>query len=219
MNLSEINKKIPLLIGTSNVAKAIRLEKCFNEGLFFPGNPASYISNNIYEEIGSNHLDIAKNKALHWSKISEGYAVSSDGGLSIPSLSQNWDSVRTHRFAGEDLGDHIRVNKILDMMDHLTGEDRRASWIESVALAYNGVLIENWSAESSFGIINRKASTKRIEGFWAAKLWYFPSLGKFYSELSESELEVIGDTWVLLKKLIRNWSRNVDYQEVKNRVI
>ena len=86
------NEAIPLLIGTSNPAKSIRLANCFSSELFRFVFPESISEGNIPEETADTHESIPVEKAKYWSSKANGFAVSSDGGLKKPILKDNGKS-------------------------------------------------------------------------------------------------------------------------------
>lgn len=201
-------EKVPLFIGTLNPAKSKRLAECFSSWRFHFDFPEAISKNEIPEETGDTHKSNSVEKAEYWSSKAKGHAVSSDGGLQIPILNNNWDSVFTHRFAGPHASDQDRINTLLEMMSDYSGEERSAYWEESVALGYNGKLIKEWSVKSELGRIALKPSKTKIDGFWAASIWVFPDIGKSYTELNERELRRIGDPWFSIKNDIKLWMDN-----------
>ena len=208
------NEAIPLLIGTSNPAKSIRLANCFSSELFRFVFPESISEGNIPEETADTHESIAAEKAKYWSSKGNGFAVSSDGGLKIPILKDNWNSVFTHRFAGPNATDQDRINALLGFMSNYSGDERSAYWEESVALGYKGVLFKLWAVKSGMGRIALEQSGTKIDGFWAANIWVFPDIGKPYTELTENELNDIGDPWVDIKTSIDLWVNTEGWDQI-----
>ena len=199
------NQAVPLLIGTSNPAKSIRLARCFSSEMFRFLFPENISAANVPEETADTHESIAAEKAKYWSSKASGFAVSSDGGLKIPILNHNWNSVFTRRFAGLNATDQDRINTLLGLMSRYSGDERSAYWEESVALGYKGVVFKQWAAKSGMGRIALEESLTKIDGFWAASIWVFPDIGKSYTELTENELRNIRDPWVDIKTSIDFW--------------
>ena len=202
------DEKVPLFIGTLNPAKRERLAGCFSSWKFHLDFPIDIKPHEIPEETGDTHKSNAVGKAKYWSSWASGHAVSSDGGLQIPILNNNWDSVYTHRFAGPDANDQDRIDALLERMSEYSDDERSAYWEESVALGYKGRLIKEWSVKSKLGRIALKPSEIKIHGFWAASIWVFPDIGKSYTELNQKELQKIGDPWVNIKNKIKMWMDN-----------
>ena len=131
-------------------------------------------------------------------------AISSDGGLLIPYIGRRWESLLTHRFAGEDADDEARLASLLRLMEPYTGEERRASWVEALAIAEKGRTLASWQVGGAGGLLlEAPGPGPIIPGFWVFSVWYFPDLGKTYNELEEGELEQLNDHWSRLKSLVQ----------------
>ncbi len=205
-----------ILLGSTNVAKIDRLRDCL-EGWPFDFITVEELSpHEPPEEIGSTHLGIAEAKAVAWAQISGGLAIASDGGIDIPALGPNWDSLLTRRAAGENATDDDRIQHLLALMEHLDSDsEREATWKEAVTIAVPNGVMQSWEVTGPTGIVRRQRSESRIEGFWLASLWYFPDLGKTYTELTTEELHSIGDPWLNLKSQIQTWLSGGGYEELK----
>ena len=196
-----------LLLATSNPAKQQRLGWLL-EGLSLA--PVTLdelgLAGREPQEEGATHEENACLKAEFWSSRRDGLVISSDGGLVIPVLGDRWASLRTRRFAGGLAGDEMRVRRLLDLMEPYDGDERRASWVEAVAIADRGQILGSWQVEGATGLLlKRPGSGPRVPGFWAFSIWYFPELEKSYNELDEGELEVLNDHWIQLKRLVQTF--------------
>ena len=210
---------LPILPASTNAAKVARLRACL-EGRpftildvadFSPDDPPS-------EDGGDNHREIAEAKAVAWARRAGGLAIASDGGMEIPVLGPNWDSLLTRRAAGADATDEDRIAHLLSLMAPFDNPpDRRAAWHEALAMANSDGVIHTWETHGPTGIIRHEPSTTRIEGFWAARLWYFEQFGKTYTELSDEELEQIGDPWQRLASGVQQWLSNGGWEELRGR--
>ena len=201
--------KTDILLATTNPAKQERL-RWILEGL--PLNPVTpeKIGPTVSspEETGSSHEQNADRKAQAWSIASGTLAISSDGGLVIPVLGSRWDSVFTHRFAGDQADDGARMTRLLELMQPYSGEQRRATWVEAIAIAEKGKTIGSWQVQGATGsLLERPAPTPVVPGFWAFSLLWFPQMGKSYNELDEAELKSIDDHWSQLKALVQLYFR------------
>ena len=195
-----------ILLGSTNPAKIDRLRDCL-EGWSFDFITVNKLPpHEPPEEAGNTHLGIAEAKAVAWAQISGGLVIASDGGIDIPALGPNWDSLLTRRAAGENATDEDRITHLLQLMDHLeSDEEREATWKEAVTIATPHGVMQSWEVTGPTGIVRRHRSESRIEGFWLASLWHFPHLGKTYTELTTEELHTIGDPWLNLKSQIQTW--------------
>ncbi len=205
-----------ILLGSTNPAKIDRLRDCLDGRSFDFVTVNELPPHEPPEETGSTHLEIAEAKAVAWAQISGGLAIASDGGIDIPALGPNWDSLLTRRAAGEDATDEDRVRHLLALMKHLKSyADREATWNEALAIASPSGTVQTWVVTGPTGIVQNEPSDKRIEGFWLASLWFFPEMGKTYTELSADELADIGDPWLNLKSQIQTWLAGGGYEGLR----
>ncbi len=198
-----------VLLGTTNPAKLERL-RWLVQGLSIEATaPASLgLSELDIEETGATHEENARLKAEAWSQAAGLPALASDGGLVIPALGDDWLSLHTRRFAGEDANDDARIRRLLELMTQYSGEDRKGVWVESVALAVSELPTVSWSVEGPTGYILKEPDPiHRIPGFWFFSLWFLPELGKTYAAAlngPEADLDSIGDHWSRLKIKVRD---------------
>ena len=165
----------------------------------------------IVTESGASHMENAIIKAEAWSTTFEGLVVASDGGALIPILELNWNSLYTARFAGEGIPDAARVEQLLYLLRPYVGEERRIRWIEALAIARNGRTLGCWQVEGSSGYVAEEyVSRCVVPGFWLATVWYFPHLGKQYTELTAEELRQVNDHWTQLREKVHTFFRQ-DY--------
>ena len=198
-----MSKKI--LLATENRAKQERLAWLLEGFGLTRATPdqVSVAAPDILEE-GASHEENADRKAVAWSQAFGGMAIASDGGLVVPALGQTWDSLKTRRFSSAD--DASRARDLLGMMESLMGTDRRAYWMEAMALADSGRLLHTISAQSGEGYIAQDVEEALVkDGFWVGAVWRFPLLDKFYAELTDTELHQVGDHWTALKEQMRQW--------------
>ena len=196
-----------ILVATTNPAKQRRL-RWLLEGL--PLNPATPCELGLTDqapgEMGSSHEENACLKAEAWSRVAGMLAISSDGGLVIPALGRQWESLLTHRFAGEGADDKARLERLLQLMQPYREDARMASWVEALAIAEEGQTIVSWQVEGATGfLLERPGPGAIVPGFWVFSVWYFPELGKTYNELDDQELEHLNDHWSQLKALARRF--------------
>ncbi len=161
------------------------------------------------QEGGDTHEAIAIEKAVEWSKASSMLTIASDGGIVIPALGHSWESRHTRRFAGLDVDDARRVDLLLELMDPYRGTDRAASWAEALAIAYKGRALVSWQILGATGEITRARQPGPVPEFWAFTVWYFPSYGKSYNELTPQELLSLNDHWTHLGQLVRRFFQSI----------
>ena len=204
--------QLPILLATSNPAKQAQFRWLLEDAPLTPVIPQELGLTMAPEEAGDGHGSIARMKAKEWSlggaDKSVGLAIASDGGMVIPALGADWQSLYTHRFAGEAATDAQRAARLLELMQPYGGEQRRASWVEALAIADRGRVLVSWEVAGATGVISEELvplEDGEPRGFWAFYLWEFPSLGKSYRELTHSELGSLDDHWLRLKALVRRY--------------
>ncbi len=155
------------------------------------------------DESGETHEAIARAKAEEWSRVAGMPAIASDGGLVVPVLGANWESRHTHRFAGPAADDAERQRRLLDLMRPFAGADRRAAFVEALAIADGGKTLASWEVTGATGRIVDSLADRGGDtdgnGFWVFPLWYFPEFGRTYDRLTDSERAGLGDHWEALR--------------------
>ncbi len=160
----------------------------------------------VPEESGDTHEEIARQKAAEWSRAASMLAISSDGGLVIPALGEMWESRNTRRFAGPAADNHQRRERLLQLMAPHSGEDRRASWVEAVAIARKGRVLASWHVAGATGVITESASAEStVPEFWAFTVWYFSEFAKTYDRLTHTQRDSLDDHWIHLSRLVRRY--------------
>ena len=203
-------RKNKILIATTNPAK----KKYLNWVIEDLGFDIVYLEDIKKEvnvkETGENFRENAELKVSHYSKLVEYLVISSDGGLVIPVLGDNWNSLFTHRFAGEKATDLDRVRKLLEIMKNYKGEERKVYFQEAIALGRQGKAIFSYETKGNPRYLSYSYNPEKfIEGFWVANLLYYPELKKHYTNLTERErLEISSSHWRELKEKVREFIKN-----------
>ena len=196
----------PILLATGNPAKQQKLRWLLEGLALCPVSPEQLGLSGVPEEEGDTHHSIARFKAQEWSQAASTLAIASDGGLVLPVLGEQWESLYTHRFAGPAADDEERVRRLLELMEPYQGSDREASWMEALAIAHRGRVLASWELRGSTGVIAESPDhSPGVPGFWAFSLWYFPQFGKTYNRLTATELESLEDHWTRLRQLVRKF--------------
>jgi len=137
----------------------------------------------VFEEIWPTFAENAAGKALHYSRLSEGIVIADDSGLVVPALS-GAPGVLSARYAGPGASDSDRIRKLLGEMRGKEAQERRARFVCVVAVAKAGRVSGLFSA-SAEGILLREPRGQG--GFGYDPIFFFPSLGKTYAEISREE--------------------------------
>ena len=199
----------PILLATRNADKQTAFRSVL-EGLpIRPVTPAEIGITVTTQEDGDTHEAIAVEKAVEWSRVGSMLAIASDGGLVIPALGPAWESRHTRRFAGPEVDDSQRVDRLLELMEPHTGAARAASWGEALAIAYKGRPVASWELIGAAGEIAQARQPGPVPEFWAFTVWNFPQHGKTYNQLTPEELRSLNDHWTRLGRLVRRFFQSV----------
>lgn len=193
----------PILIGTRNVFKKDKLK-------WLVGNHFStieYIENfgELDEEIperGKSFAAISANKARSLSRKYPGYVISSDSGVDIPALGNQWNALKTKRFVyKKNATDFDRMDALLELMKSKEGSERIVYWKEAIAIAKNCKVIYCTESKSCPMILQKNYDPRKYKkGIWLCSLFHYPQYNKNYFDLTKEELDVDGeDTWWELK--------------------
>ena len=198
----------PLLLATTNpdkLAQLRRLLQCLPVDTVEPSQLP--ISSRIApSEDGPSHEAIARSKAIEWSRMASLPAIATDGGLTIPALGGSWSSLTTARFAGEGATNQERALALFKMMAPFKGDERRATWVEALALATEGRCLASWEVTGAEGLILDELPLGMPDaGFWVFPLWHIPRFGKTYDLLEDRELAEADDHWAQLRDLVQSF--------------
>lgn len=198
-----------ILLATGNADKQ-RMLRWLLEGLpLNPVTPADLGVSAEPDESADTHEAIARAKAEEWSQVAGIPAIASDGGLLIPSLGANWESRYTRRFAGPAADDAQRQRRLLELLQPYSVNDRRAAFVEGLAIAHQGQTLASWQVQGATGrIVDTMADAGHPtdgDGFWVFPLWYFDQYGLTYDRLTESQRANLGDHWNNLRGLVREF--------------
>ena len=162
-------------------------------------------------ESGQTLAENARLKALHYSRAANSLAIASDGRLHIPALRERWDPLLTHRFAGDSASDTERARALLTLMEGLHGNERRAFFLEAVAVADRGRLLGEWEAPGETALVAEAMSERLVSNFWAGSLLLYSRLRRFRTELAmepgavEAEAAAWGRLRQPVQKYLRQW--------------
>ena len=199
----------PILLATGNGDKQDEFRRLLHGLPFAPVTPAEAGVGGPSDEEGDTHEAIARDKAAQWSKAASMLAVASDGGLVIPALGPRWESRYTHRFAGPAADNEERLARLLALMRPFHGEERRASWVEALAIADRGRVLASWELNGAVGYLDSEPPAGPLPEFWVFSVWRFPQFGATYSQLTGAQRESVDDHWGRLRLLVRRYLTSV----------
>ncbi len=189
-----------ILIGTKNAYKSGEMVS-FLEGV--PNLEIHFLKDQDFdlhvEEDGESLKENACKKAIEISKETNYLTLTSDGGVDLPGLGENWEFLRNQRFIGENKTDLQKAKKVLEIMKDLKDEDRKAEYHLALAIALNGKLLWVEEAITEKGYITQELVDEDItETMWMGHIWFYPEFGKVFNKLTEFE-----------KKKVRKQSKNL----------
>lgn len=150
-----------------------------------------------YEEEGTSFLEIAKNKANYWSKITKLLTLGEDSGLEVPALS-GAPGVLSARYAGSRKNAEENIEKLLMEMRGVPMEKRKAFFKCAVAIS-NGREIIFEALEEVEGIILKEK--RGGAGFGYDPVFYYPPLKKTFAELTVDEKNEVSHRGKALRKI------------------
>mgnify|MGYP000023836222 FL=1 len=194
-----------LILATTNPHKIVKLRQIFSQ--YF--NDISPQSKKVdIEEDGKTFCENAEKKAIEVSKIYHCHAVATDGGVLIPALGNDWNSLLTKRFIGQaDATDFDRIEALLELMKDKKGTERAILWNEAIALANDGVLLFSVQVEGDQGEIQETYNPEQYQpGIWQCTVTRYPQFdGKNFFELNEEERKYSEISWTRLEAAVRDF--------------
>jgi XTP/dITP diphosphohydrolase len=198
-----------ILIGTNNAFKIDEME-WFLRGI--PDLTIHYLKEleNVpdVEEDGETLEENAIKKAVVISKLTDWIVMTSDVGILIDALGEKWDYRRPRRILGEHATEKEKVEKLMELMKGLKGEERKAGYPLALAFAQDGKLL--WSKEfiSYEGYI---VSEPDLEGIGQHKgmgrMWYLPQFRTTEDKLTPEQRNQLRDIQEPVRDEIREFFR------------
>ena len=183
--MREQSSPLRLLVASSNQGKlreyrALAKPAGVSIDLAFIPNFASLP---VFEEIWPTFAENAAGKALHYCRLAEGMVIADDSGLVVPALG-GAPGVLSARYAGPGASDADRIRKLLGEMSGKKEQERRARFVCVVAVAESGEMRGLFSAAAEGILLDDRRGQG---GFGYDPIFYFPTLGKTYAEISREE--------------------------------
>jgi XTP/dITP diphosphohydrolase len=173
-----------LLAATRNRGKLKEIKKLFRGGsirvkLYFL--PDFNISVDCLET-GETFIENAIQKSLFYGKlVTDIYTVGDDSGLAVDALNGG-PGIYSSRYSGPGATDEKNMVKLLEQLQGI--ENRKAKFVTAVCLSKNGQVIRTFTGEVEGIIIHEKRGSG---GFGYDPVFYYPSLGKTFAELTTEE--------------------------------
>jgi XTP/dITP diphosphohydrolase len=170
---------VELLIATRNRGKFAEIEEALRplhatlRGAFdFPQVPD-------WEEGTVSYEENAAGKALHFSAATGLPALADDSGIEVEAL-EGGPGVLSARYGGEGLTDEDRNRRLLEALQDVPDDRRRARYVAVVALAAGGRVVATFRGEAR-GVLLTEPRGER--GFGYDPLFYYPDLHLTFAQL------------------------------------
>lgn len=149
------------------------------------------------EETGDTFLSNAELKAGQIALATQQWSIADDSGLAIPSLN-GAPGLYSARYG---MTDQDRIDRVLRELAPY--EDRTARFICAIAIARPDGSIA-WTTE---GICEGKITheTRGEKGFGYDPIFYVPSMGKTFSEMTPEEKKQVSHRGEAFKHLLAQW--------------
>ena len=168
-----------LYCATTNSGKLREFRRAFTGSIDLETLP-SLASIPVCEETGTTFEENAIQKALYYSKHSDGYVFAEDSGLEVDALNGQ-PGVYSARFAGPGATDEANNRLLLERMRGVP--DRTARFVCVAALAKSGQLVRTFRGEVEGRLTEEPRGSN---GFGYDPLLFYPPFG---GTLGEAPLE------------------------------
>ncbi len=155
------------------------------------------------EETGTSFRENAVLKVEALRKVSQDIIIADDSGLEIDALNKE-PGIYSARYLGEDTSYTIKMNHLLERMQHVPEEQRTARFVAAVA-AYvpgHGMITVEGVMEGRIGY-----EIKGIYGFGYDPIFYLPERHCYSAELLPEEKNKISHRAKALNKLAEELKR------------
>jgi XTP/dITP diphosphohydrolase len=136
-----------------------------------------------FQENAPTFAENSLGKALHYSRLREGFVFADDSGLVVPALG-GVPGVHSARYAGPNATSAQRITKLLGELRGKTSSQRAAHFVCAIALAKQGHAIAVITDRVDGEILD---APRGSAGFGYDPVFYFPPLKKTFGELTAEE--------------------------------
>ncbi len=189
--------KVRLLLATTNKGKAKEIAILLSElPLEIFTLQEVFPKQNFIEE-GNTFTENAQGKSLFYSRQWEDLILAEDSGLEIEHL-KGAPGILSARFSGPQATDEKNTRKVLDLMEEVPLDQRKARFVSCIVLSQKGKIIKEIK-ECANGLITLEK--KGPLGFGYDPIFYYPPLKKTFAELLPEEKNRVSHRGRALKKL------------------
>jgi XTP/dITP diphosphohydrolase len=176
-----------ILIGTGNSAK-VNTYKTLLKSFDFEVVSAKDLGIEAPEEHGQTFEKQAVDKAKYYFEKSGISSIVDDGGFEIQALNGE-PGIKSHRWLGYEMPDEEIIEEVMKRMKDVPEAKRSAKFTVALALATPFGI---FTAQADMpGLVGDKPSNKIVKGYPYDAVLYLPNYGKFASELSDEDYEIV----------------------------
>ncbi|UCC39530.1 MAG: RdgB/HAM1 family non-canonical purine NTP pyrophosphatase [Candidatus Aminicenantes bacterium] len=186
-----------LLLATTNKGKAKEIESFLSEFPFKIFTLQEVFPKQSFVEEGNTFAENARGKSLFYSHQWEDLILAEDSGLEIEHL-KGAPGVLSARFSWPQPTDEKNIRKVLDLMEGVPLDKRKARFVSCIVLSQKGKIIKEIK-ENVTGLITYEK--KGSYGFGYDPIFYYPPLKKTLAELLPEEKNSVSHRGRALKKL------------------
>src|SRR6185503_18821773 len=186
-----------LLIATYNSGKLHELRELLGQLQFELRDLHSFPSVHVVAETGSTFQENAELKAAGYARQAGLMTVADDSGLEVSALG-GLPGVRSARYAGEDVSDAERVEKLLFELSRATSTDRTARFVSTIVIADRTGAILNVSRGVCLGEIAH--ARRGANGFGYDPIFIPAGFDETFAELASTVKNEISHRAQALKK-------------------
>lgn len=136
-----------------------------------------------FDESAPTLAENALGKALHYSRFAELPVIADDSGLVVPALG-GAPGVHSARYGGPQASDAERIQKLLAELRGKGVTERCARFVCVLALALQGQVLAVFSDLVAGELLE---APRGSEGFGYDPIFFFPTLGRSFAELTREE--------------------------------
>jgi XTP/dITP diphosphohydrolase len=186
-----------LLLATTNQGKIREMQAFLAELPILISSIQNLNVGSSFQETGKTFKENARGKSLFYSRKWEGITLAEDSGLEIDHL-KGAPGVISARFSGPKATDETNIEKVLDLMQEIEQEHRKARFVSCIVVSRKAIVIKTIMGYVEGYITFQKKGTN---GFGYDPIFYFPSLQKTFAELRPEEKNLVSHRGQALKKL------------------
>lgn len=153
-------------------------------------------------ENGSSFESNALEKAVHYAAYADGWVLADDSGLCVDALG-GAPGIHSARYAGSHGDDALNRQKLLSELSDVEDAHRTGAFACAIAVFHRQLGVGFVVRSDVRGVITRREMGDG--GFGYDPLFYLPSVGKTFAELSPEEKNRLSHRAKAVTKMMERW--------------